>query len=163
MRKSKAISILENQIYKLENIEEVNIAIWNDATNSYLKLLFGESSRQSSFLDRYYWETSVPNSKRTFKIQKNKAIVFLKECIEVVENVNVYKPPVENWFSKIPDWVINMGLPALFFMGLFLGNLSSDKQNVDLRQEKKIIEEKLSSLTDNIPDKVKDSSDTSDN
>jgi hypothetical protein len=122
MKKQKAIRILKEQSEKLKPLEILNTHNWTVETQTYLSEFFGKQSYQSEH----------------FKI-----ISFLNDCSNIISNKGLYKSPTENWFSKLPDWIINLGLPALCFISFGTGILFTNNNNLELRNENKKLKEQL--------------------
>jgi hypothetical protein len=140
MNKKKAISIIENQITKLESSKSNRTYSWVIETRTYIEQFFGKESHQSNYFNYYSWS---PSPGINLDEQEKKTINYLKDCINTIENIGIYKPPIENWFSKLPNWLINLGLPALCFISFSVGILFTNNNNSELRIENKKLKEKL--------------------
>lgn len=160
MRNKKAISILENQLKKIEN-PELRTETFLMETRTYIKTFFSEDSEQYNFIANFKWHKF--NSSYTFKGEElqpekkyNELKEFLNKSIDTIKNIGIKKEPVENWFSKLPDWVINLGLPSLCFISFGFGILFTTNNNAELRRENKKLKEKLLLISsDTIPNNHK--------
>ncbi|MBA6156473.1 hypothetical protein H3Z83_08110 [Tenacibaculum sp. S7007] len=144
MRKNKAISILENQIKKLGKKENLNHR-WTIETRTYLKEFFGEDSEQLQFLKDFNWKPGIASEPEIYKPTIEK---FLYDCISTIKNIGLKKEVTENWFSKIPNWIMSLSLTGLFGLGIVIGNVTNDKQNFELRQENKVLKRELLNKTE---------------
>jgi len=127
MKKQRAIGILKNQIDKLNKIKEGNTTIWTNSTNTYLERFFGDLSSQSNFFKYSYWNTGNKINTNTFDEQKEKGVEFLKECIELIDNLGLYKPPKENFLSRLPNgWILPI-IGSLMAGSYFVGGFFSEK------------------------------------
>jgi hypothetical protein len=147
MRDKKAISILKKQLQKIEN-PEFRTDDFLMETRTYIKLFFTEKSEQYDFI--YYFKWHKTNSAYTFKDEDkepekkyNKIKEFLNKSIDTIENIGIKKESVDNWFSKLPDWTINLGLPAICFVSFGFGILFTTNNNSELRLENKKLKDKL--------------------
>jgi len=154
MKTKKAINILKNQIDKLMDLSlDDNNNSWVVQTSTYIELFFDKDSYQIS----YFKEKSGYLFKESARKELN---AFLNDCIEVISNKGLYKPPTENWFSKLPNWAINLGLPALCFISFSIGVLFTNNNNSELRKENSELKEKLLLIsTDTITNQHKNLSD----
>jgi hypothetical protein len=83
------------------------------------------------------------NSNISSENKREEIINFLNDCVNIISNKGIYKTPTENWFSKLPNWIINLGLPALCFISFGIGVLFTNNNNYELRVENKKLKEKL--------------------
>jgi len=150
MKTQKAIKILNEQSEKLKKLELFTTHNWTVETRTYLTEFFGKDSYQSE-----HFRMNMMDIKSDQK--KEQIIDFLNDCVNIISNRGLYKPPTENWFSKLPNWLFSLGLTALFGLGIVIGNVTNDKQNFELRQENKELKNKLLSIpTDSISNQDKD-------
>jgi hypothetical protein len=136
MKKQKAIRILKEQSEKLKPLEILNTQNWTVETQTYLSEFFGKQSYQS---EHFRMNLTDIRSER----KKEQIISFLNDCSNIISNKGLYKSPTENWFSKLPDWIINLGLPALCFISFGTGILFTNNNNLELRNENKKLKEQL--------------------
>ena len=129
MRKGKAINILTEQSDKLKNIDLSDTRNWAAETKNYLSYFFGKESHQY-----IHFKNNLTDSRVAFK--KDKVISFLNDCCNIISNIGLYKPPTENWFSKLPDWSIIPIITSLIFIGSVLGRYQKDIAFI--RMEKRI-------------------------
>jgi hypothetical protein len=135
MNKVKAIKILKEQSEKLKKIEIYKTQNWIVETRTYLTLFFGKTSYQS---EHFRMNCNISSENKREEI-----INFLNDCVNIISNKGIYKTPTENWFSKLPNWIINLGLPALCFISFGIGVLFTNNNNYELRVENKKLKEKL--------------------
>ena len=136
MNNKKAIVILNEQSKKLNQLELFTTYNWTVETQTYLDYFFGRNSYQSE-----HFRISLTDIKSVQK--KEQIISFLNDCINIITNKGIYKPPTENWFSKLPDWAINLGLPALCFISFGVGILFTNNNNSELRKENLTLKKNL--------------------
>jgi hypothetical protein len=136
MKRKKAISILIEQSEKLKHLEVFTTHNWTIETRTYLAEFFGKESYQSE-----HFRMNLMDIKSEQK--KEQIISFLSDCVNIISNKGLYKPETENWFSKLDDWTINLGLPALCFISFGIGILFTNNNNSELRNENSILKEKL--------------------
>lgn len=135
MTKNKAISVLKNQIEKLNKLPFENTSNWITQTSTYIDLFFGIDSHQHSYF-HYYGEIKSEQKKKQLED-------FLTDCIEIISINGLHKKPIDNWFSKLPNWAINLGLPALCFVSFGIGILFTNNNNYNLRKENSELKEQL--------------------
>ncbi|TXD63731.1 hypothetical protein [Polaribacter glomeratus] len=140
MKKEKAIKILTQQSEKLKNIDLSDIRNWDVETKTYLSDFFGKESHQYNHFRMNLTDPRI-------SVQKEKIILFLNDCCNIISNIGLYKPLTENWFSKLPNWIINLGLPALCFISFGTGILFTNNNNYELRKENSELKEKLSLIS----------------
>jgi hypothetical protein len=156
MNKKKATLILKNQIDKLESKENLNHR-WTIETRTYLSTFFGQESEQYKHLDNFHWQPGVADDPERFKPH---IVSFINDCISTINNIGLKKDPVDNWFSKLPNWAINLGLPALCFISFSVGILFTNNNNSELRKENSELKEQLLLISsDTITNKHKNLSD----
>jgi hypothetical protein len=126
---------VNEQSEKLKKIEIYKTQNWIVETRTYLTLFFGKTSYQS--------EHFRMNSNISSENKREEIINFLNDCVNIISNKGIYKTPTENWFSKLPNWIINLGLPALCFISFGIGVLFTNNNNYELRVENKKLKEKL--------------------
>ncbi|WP_440067372.1 hypothetical protein [Tenacibaculum discolor] len=152
MKKAKAISILQKQIDKLEFEENLNNR-WTIETRTYLSTFFGDESEQHKHLENFRWKPSFGSDPREYKHHISS---FLKDCINTINNIGIKKDPVDNWFAKLPDWAINLGLPALCFISFGIGVVFTNNNNSELRKENLELKKRIKLVSsDSISKRVK--------
>lgn len=160
MRNKKAISILKNQLKKIENPEKRTDAFLME-TRTYIKTFFSEKSEQYFFILNFKWYSAdssfyIKGEEKEPEKRYNDIKEFLKKSIDTIENIGIKKEPVNNWFSRLPDWTINLGLPTLCFISFSFGILFTTNNNSELRKENKELKEKLLLISsDTIPNNHK--------
>ncbi|WP_370479834.1 hypothetical protein [Tamlana flava] len=153
MKTQKAIKILNEQSEKLKKLELFTTHNWTVETRTYLTEFFGKESYQAE-----HFRMNLTDIKSDQK--KEQIIDFLNDCVNIISNKGLYKPPTENWFSKLPNWAINLGLPALCFISFSVGILFTNNNNSELRKENSELKEQLLLISsDTIPNNHKDLSD----
>ncbi len=97
-------------------------------TRVYIKAFFSEKSEQYDFINNFKWYKF--NSSYTYKDESSEPEKkydelkeFLNKSIDIIYNIGIKKEPVDNWFSKLPDWAINLGLPTMCFISFGFGIL----------------------------------------
>lgn len=150
-----AIDILKRQKTKIDDFDNRN-QNWVFQTASYIKDFFGEDSTEFSFICQFKFSVVSTNWDRPEDVRRwlsekpVEARHFLDNCIETLQHKGLHKQPKQNFLNRMSDtalWtIISIGIPGLISIGLFFGNLYSDKQNIDLRQENKTLRDSLSIL-----------------
>ena len=155
MRKSKAINLLKQQIDKLNDENYFKDENWCNQTRTYLKDIFGEKSEEYLRLKNFrfvYYEKDkeIPEwSKNELDSNIENAINFLLSCIETIKTIGITTEN-KNIFSKyktleIIGFLITLGL-IIYGIGNYFGYEKADKQNIELRQENKLLKDSLTTL-----------------
>lgn len=118
MNKKTAINIIKSQIEKLDRWHDRSLydKIWLDQTITYLKQILGEDSEQVQHF-----------SKIIAVKQKSDPTRLLETCIEIVDNVGVYKKPNKNILDGISNLKIITIAISIFVSGLCAGIWLSDR------------------------------------
>jgi len=112
-KKQKAITILQrqrNKLEKLKNPTDIDVD-WVIQTKTYIDKFFGENSPQSKRL------IGVPIAQETTP----NFIPFLKDCIETINDIGLYKKPKTNFLYTIPEWAASLLLTLIFIIGVTVG------------------------------------------
>ena len=136
MKKKEAIRILKNQMDKLKNVSLDENINWRTQTLTYIELIFGKNSNEAiHFKDRsgYLYKENI----------RTELNIFLNNCTETILAKGVHKEKQDNWFSKLPNWAINLGLPALCFVSFEIGVLFTTNNNSELRKENSELKQQL--------------------
>lgn len=105
MNKKKAIEILTQQKTKLEKGSFHQDETWVFHTAFYIKDFFGENSTEFNFISQFSFTVIstnlTPDNDILYALgqKKQKALKFLDNCIETLQNKGLYKPD-----SKIMTW-----------------------------------------------------------
>jgi hypothetical protein len=129
MTSKKAIEILNKQIEKLSQNRNEN---WTIETHTYIKMFFGENSRQNDFFRYYSWSD---NPGTNLNGQEKATIDFLKNCINTIKNVGLHKEPKHNFLNQLSDSLIVLILSVIGFVCFGLGKYMSDVQNIELKSQ----------------------------
>jgi len=161
MTVKKAIDILKGQRDKLDNFDNKN-QNWVFQTASYVKDFFGENSTEFSFISQFQFHVvssnwDSPDDVRRWLAEKPiEAKRFLDNCIETLQHKGLIKLPKQNSLSRLSEtalWtILGVGVTGLISAGFFFGNLYSDKQNIELRQDNKLLKDSLIMFRTNIND-----------
>ena len=171
MTVKKAIDLLQSQKQKLVDKSFFEETVWLNQTSSLILDIFGEKSEEYKFISSFsftmrestYLDSSTIDA---YKLEKSRTIFnFLHSCIDTIIEKGINKLPKQNFLNKLSDtaiWtIVGVGVPGLLSIGLFFGNMYSDKQNIELRQENKLLKKSLFTLrpltnkiTNNRPDTV---------
>jgi len=156
MTVKKAIEILKKQRDKLDSPKSNNNQNWIFQTASYVKDFFGEDSTEFSFISQFHFHVVSTNYDRPDDIRRwlaekpIEARRFLDNCIETLEHKGLFKQPKQNFLNRLSDTALWTLIPligtGLLSIGFFFGNLYSDKQNIELRQDNKLLKDSLSIL-----------------
>ena len=150
----KATEILLNQKKKLTT-ENLRQDTWLTQTSSFIKDFFGDTSNEYIFIKdfKFYSKTFDSMSAEydtNAHINRNsrEASQFIGNCIDTLNHKGLYKAPKQNFLTRLSEtalWTtLSVGVTGLISIGLFFGNMSSDKQNIELRQENKLLKGSLS-------------------
>jgi hypothetical protein len=161
MTVKKAIDILKNQKEKLDRPNEFHRdENWVFQTASYIKDFFGDKSTEFSFISQFSfgvlrsnWDSDKDVSRwiadKPIQVKK-----FLDNCIETLQHKGLFQHQRQNFLYRLSDtalWtIISIAVPGLISVGLFFGNMYSDRQNIELRQENKLLKDSLTLLRPNI-------------
>lgn len=159
MTVKKAVDILKAQKAKLDNFDNKK-QNWVFQTASYIKDFFGDNSTEFSFISQFHFHVTStnydsPEDVRRWLAEKPiEAKTFLDNCIETLQHKGLVRQPKQNFINQLSDtalWtIIGIAVPGLITIGVFFGNMSSDKQNIELRQEYKLLKDSLTLLRPNI-------------
>jgi hypothetical protein len=147
MKKEAAINILNKQKDKLDDVNNLVNDTWRTQTVSYIKMLFGETSPEYSFIyhfQMYYdYDTKVDETKgRIPQLSK-----YIDNCIETINDKGLYREQKKNFLSRLPDtWpipILSIAIPSLFIGGTLWGKKLSDTQNIELKMENKDLKSRL--------------------
>lgn len=154
MTVKKAIDILKNQKDKLDRPNEFHRdENWVFQTASYIKDFFGDKSTEYSFISQFSfgvlrsnWD-SDEDVRRWIADKPIQVKKYLDNCIETLQNKGLLQQPRQNFLYRLSDTALWTLLPlvatGLLSIGFFFGNLYSDKQNIELRQDNKILKDSL--------------------
>jgi hypothetical protein len=160
MTVKKAIDILQKQKAKIDDPQHRNDDNWVFQTASYIKDFFGFESTEYSFIGQFHFYVQSTNwdsdevvryrlSEKPIEAKK-----FLDNCIETLQHKGLFKKPKQNFLNRLSDtalWtIISITVPGLITIGVFFGNMYSDKQNIELRQDNKLLKDSLTLLRPNI-------------
>jgi hypothetical protein len=155
MTVKNAIDILKAQKAKLDNFDNKN-QNWIFQTASYIKDFFGENSTEFSFISQFHFHVvssnwDSPDDIRRWLAEKPiEARRFLDNCIETLQHKGLFRQPKQNFLYRLSDtalWtIISIAVPGLISIGLFFGNMNSDRQNIELLQDNKLLKDSLTML-----------------
>lgn len=162
MTVKKAIEILKNQKDKLDRPNEFHRdENWVFQTASYIKDFFGDKSTEYSFISQFSFGVLRSNSDSDEDVRRwiaDKPIQvkkYLDNCIETLQHKGLFKQPKHNFLYRLSDTAFWTLLPlvgtGLLSIGFFFGNLYSDKQNIELRQDNKTLKDSLNILRVSAP------------
>jgi hypothetical protein len=101
------------------------------------------------FLHTFSWGNNNESSKIKMEI-------FLKDCVEIIENIGIKKEEKKNILSRLPDWLIPLIATALVIVGIAYGRYQKDVAFIRMEEKLTKIQDSLSALPANkIPEKVK--------
>jgi hypothetical protein len=149
----KAIGILHNQKGKIDDPNFVNDKTLVFQTASYIKEFFGEDSPEYKFISRFNFavlasdDISNEDLQYMFTEKEKQIKIFLDNCAETLNHKGLFKQPKQNFLSSFSNvelysFLITIGT-ILVTVGLFFGNIYSDRQNIELRQDKKKLQDSL--------------------
>ena len=157
MKKSKTILIIRQLLSELEDESNLNY-IWLGKARGYISNIFGKSSFQ---YDRFYRASFYENIHDKNQETKDRLVKVLNDGIETINHFGAYKEPKSNFLSRIPTWLLAIIITGMFSFAVMIGQILSDRQNFDLKQENKELKEKLSiMLSDSISNKKEKQKDT---
>lgn len=138
MTTKKAVIVLEKQIQSLNNLSDEN---WLLQTKSFIKDFLGEDSEEYKSSKKL----EFPNPYRSMFDEENKKYrneseaeikAFIYSTIETLKIKGVKQEPFFKTISETAFWtIVSILTTAVFGLGVFIGNLQSDKQNIELRLE----------------------------
>jgi hypothetical protein len=153
MKLSKAVEILLGQKAKLKT-ENLRQDTWKTQTASYIEGFFGEKSNEYTFIERFEFYSKTFDSMSAsydtdYHIKQNTrtASDFIDNCVDTLKTKGLYRAPKQNFIAQLSEtaiWaIVGLGIPGLLSVGFFFGNLFSDKQNIELRQENRNVRDSL--------------------
>jgi len=161
--KKEAINILTKQQEKLSELSYELFQPWRIQTTTYIKDIFGEQSKEYSYINdlgRINNAIGIFNENQ-FNKRKNEISVFLKNCIETIIHIRLYKPPKNNFLSEINNqWLISIivgiiaGMWSIgFVIGQSIGQRTSEIKNM---QEITTLKDSISRIRPplSIPDSI---------
>ena len=142
MTKKEAIKILKKQIDKVDELNHLNIDSWKIQTATYLEKFFNNKKYSDKITNFYLTDFNteiqgLPN--KSTNDLKSEMKDFLFDCIETISNIDLYKEPIENWFSRLPNWIINLGLPALCLIAYTLGSQLSNNNHIKTEKPNTVV------------------------
>ncbi|WP_335977735.1 hypothetical protein [Gaetbulibacter jejuensis] len=140
MNKSKAIDILKNQINKLDVLKPYNTNNWITQTSTYLDTFFGANSHQHS----YFKYLDIKSEGKKKEVSN-----FLQDCIEIISNKGLHKPPKQYLLSRIPDWSIIPIVSGLLIIGSAFGRYQKDISFIRMENELKTLKDSISTISSN--------------
>jgi hypothetical protein len=148
MNKKTAKQIINNQIEKLSafNSPSEFHGNWKIQTKTYIELFFGNDSDQFKYMKNIEGVSSAYRSDPT---------KFLKDCIELIDNIGLYKKPKQNFLYTMPNWVAMLAFPLMLTIGIAFGNFQAKTQSITPKEDNSsIIIDTPSSVTKNIADTI---------
>ncbi|AUD02917.1 hypothetical protein [Spirosoma pollinicola] len=161
--REKVLELLNVQLKELDNITtRDNGRIWEHFTVEVIKKYLGE---KSTFLQPFNSSYNFFQDKYSLSTDISRAKEVIRKCIQYIELNGVQElpktiefvqpePPQSNFINRISDtalWtIIGVGIPGLISIGIFFGNMYSDKQNFELRQENRMMKDSLSSFKSSV-------------
>lgn len=146
MKRSNAITILKSQKEKLIN-SSIKDRIWIIQTSNYIKSFLGEQSDEYRFIINILSFNPSTPTKDGRKDNIQMIMDFIDNCIEIIKNKGLYKPPYKNFLQKINNaWLIAI-ITGIISVSFFAGKFTSDLKNVELKQELKSIKDSLTLST----------------
>ena len=144
MNKKEAVSILEEQINKLDDDKNHNYN-WFVETKTYIDSFLGKDSHQSDSLkNRTFNQSSKIGISKEENINNIKTSV--RNCINVINNIGLYKKPKKNFLSSIPDSLLVLIFSTIGFVGFTMGKYTSDVKNFNQEQEIIFLNKEIDSI-----------------
>lgn len=149
MNKKKAIKIIEIQIEKLKEFKEPkNFDYnWKSQTMTYIENFFGSDSTEFNSIKNIQGSGPYATS----------PIPLLKNCIELIRNLGLYKKPKQNFLYSMPNWLAMLLFPLMLTIGITIGNFQAKSQMNDTNDNKSgIISNTTSGVSKPISDSIPD-------
>lgn len=123
MHKKKAINIINKQICKLKSLNDPKEfgSEWLLQTGTYIDTLFGIDSAQSQKI-----KSCSVGSKYSTDLTP-----FLNDCIEIINDIGVYKKPKNNFLFTMPNWLAMLLFPLMLTIGIAIGNIQPKSNQVN--------------------------------
>lgn len=146
-RKALALKNFKSQLDAVEGLTYQTSRGWKSYTRDIITNFIGPNSK---FLVHYTGALSYFTNEQFFERDKLRSREIITQCIRYIEMNGAYKDPNSNFVSRMSEtalWsILSVGVTGLLSAGFYFGNLSSDKQNIELRQEVKVLKDSLSLL-----------------
>ena len=140
----RALKSFRLQLQELDNLTSSQVSAWRAHTNDLIKKYMAPDS---DFIDQFAGSYSLLGESGRYQSDIPQSKDIVKSCIRFIEQNGVYRSGASNFLSRIGDtalWtILGVGVPGLIGVGVFFGNMSSDKQNIELRQENKVLKDSL--------------------
>ena len=155
MKNEQTIALLRREQESLKTVNSATCSVWKTHMKSYIKTFFGEHSPQFKYISDYQFWYNYNQPEAETKANIPIMSLFVETCIDTITNIGLYKPPKQNFLSRISDGllaaIIGIAVPALFIGGTLWGKYLSDVQNIELKQENKQLMDKLSDGVSPLP------------
>ena len=153
MTKKKAVRLIEQKIDEAKKLPDGYSGEWPRITSSIVcKVLEPKSDEHyrveqmsNVHFSAHYHGGNIATAGH---LARTDIINRLTHALEQIKVHGPYNPPRPNFLSTVSDgaiWTtIGIAVPAIFFAGHIVGKYSSDMEKVELRQEVRHLNERLS-------------------
>ncbi|MFP5041788.1 hypothetical protein [Parasediminibacterium sp. JCM 36343] len=165
MTVSKAIRALDNLKSKIPTDEESE-TLWLTQTSSFIKLFFGQESKEYKFINNFSFKDSVfrpsefwkeswkgydPNPQPKTDYKKT-ATLYLDDCIETLKIKGLYCNP-EQSILKFLFSSKNWYLTSSFIAIIYTAGIMTAKLTITEKSEKQLASSSFIAKSDTIPNK----------
>lgn len=137
MTNKRAAEILQRQIDRLQS-KDINYDLWVIQTEYYIKEFFKEASFQYKYSDSLF-APQIHEQNYNYKLESfiTKNTNFLKNCIEIINEVGIKSPEGRNYLYRFNDaWltvILSIGITFIFGIGVFYQKYSDNRSyKIDL-------------------------------
>jgi len=148
MNRKTAKKIIKNQIKKLSSFREPKEFDnnWKIQTKTYIELFFGNNS------DQFTHMKEIRGAGNQYAPDPTP---FLKDCVELIDDIGLYKKPKQNFLYTMPNWLAMLAFPLMLTIGITIGNFQAKTQSiVPQKNHSPTIIETSSSVTENVNDTI---------
>lgn len=160
MDKESAITILETQKAKIDDPQHDNNEAWVTYTCDLLKEFLGDKSHQYIALTEFSFtvymsdEYAGEQSNRAAEYKGLKVKQVIDNAIATINQFGLYEPPKTGFLVSLPKslivTIIIAIIGATFSAGLYAGYIRFDLKKLELHEENKTLQERLTFISDSL-------------
>ena len=122
MNNKKAIKILKKQESKISKLEEYQKELFMIETRKYILEIFGKESLEYNFSTKIWLPKGLEEQYKHSDYSEFKYIrEFIRNSINTIETIGIYKEKKVNWFSELNNLKIVLMLFSFIVFGFGVG------------------------------------------